>query len=130
LQRSKLCLSMALVGAYCTASAADGRTAEYGLNRPVERAQTQKECSLQATTRDSPECLAAGRAAAAALGRGKPVYIGAPTEPATAVPSSPSDRECTIEALKAIQNKDAREDMASACIRRGTFKPTKPTRTF
>ncbi len=120
---TKLFVAAALAGACCAAGAAGGRTAQYWLDHPVERATKLKECKTQAATMaDSPDCVNASRAAAAALGSRTPVYVGAP--PPAAAPSSPSDQACTIEALKAIRDKEAREDMASACIRRGTFKPS------
>ena len=121
---AKLFIAAALAGACCAAGAAGERTAQYWLDHPAERAAKLRECKAQAaTTAGSPDCVNAGRAAAAALGRGTPVYVGATGSPAAA-PSSPSEDACTMEALKAIRDKEAREDMASACIRRGTFKPS------
>lgn len=121
---TKLLVAGALTGTCCAAGAAGERTTQYWLDHPAERAAKLRECKAQAaTTAGSPDCVNAGRAAAAALGRGTPVYVGATGSPAAA-PSSPSEDACTMEALKAIRDKEAREDMASACIRRGTFKPS------
>ncbi len=118
---AKLFVVAALAGACCAASAAGERTAQYWLDHPAERATKLRECKAQAATKaDSPDCVNVGRAAAAALGSATSVYVGTPA----AAPSSPSDQACTMETLKAIRDKEARDDMASACIRRGTFKPS------
>ncbi|MCY0916547.1 MULTISPECIES: entry exclusion lipoprotein TrbK [Massilia] len=127
---AKSLLAVALSAAVGTASADSGRNAQYWLDHPVERTAKLKECQVDvATTTNSPDCVSAGQAAAAALGRGKPVYVGAPPAPSvTSLP--PPDDTCKTEALKAIHDKAVREDMAAACIRRGTFKPTPKTRTW
>lgn len=127
---AKLFVAAALAGACCAAGATGERTAKYWLDHPADRATKLRECKAQAAIMaDSPDCVNAGRAAAAALGSGTPVYVGAPAAPAAA-PSSPSEQVCTMEALKAIREKEAREDMASACIRRGTFKPSSSKRVW
>lgn len=109
------------------AGAADERTAQYWVNHPADRATKLRECMVQAATMaNSPDCVNAGRAAAAALGSGTPVSMRASA--ALAAPSSPSEQACTMEALKAIWDKKVLEDMASACIRRGTFKPSSSKR--
>jgi entry exclusion lipoprotein TrbK len=71
----------------------------------------------------------AAPAAPAAPDGSKPAYATERAVPAS-TPFQPSDEACETDALKAIRDKTAREDMAAACIRRGTFKPTPKTRTF
>jgi entry exclusion lipoprotein TrbK len=71
----------------------------------------------------------AGKTAPAAPDGSKPAYATERAMPAS-TPSQPSDEACETDALKAIRDKTAREDLAAACIRRGTFKPTPKTRTF
>jgi entry exclusion lipoprotein TrbK len=122
---AKLVVASALAGVYCASGVAGEFTAQYWLDHPAERANKLHECKAQAATiANSPDCVNASRAAVAALGSGTPVYVGAPAPSSAAVPLTPSDQACTFEALKATPDKEARENMASACIRRGTFTPS------
>ena len=110
------------------ASADTGRTAKYWMEHRAERMSKLKECKSNAAIAESTDCANAARAAIAVLGSGTPVYVGAPPKPAAA--PALIDQECTRERLLAIQDKEAREEKASNCIRRGTFKPTPKTRAW
>lgn len=126
--KSLLAVSLSVAG--YTASAAAWRTTQYWLDHPTERAAKLKQCQVDAAIMpNSQDCINAGKAAAAALGRGKPVYVEAPAAPIADSPA-PTDEICATEALKAIADKAKREDMAAVCIRRGTFKPTPKTRAY
>jgi entry exclusion lipoprotein TrbK len=71
----------------------------------------------------------AGKAASSPPEGEKPSYVAKSAVPAV-TSSQPSDAECETDALKAIRDRTARENMAAACIRRGTFTPTPKTRTY
>jgi hypothetical protein len=87
---AKLFVVAALAGTCCATASADGRTTQYWLDHPSERATKLRECKAHsATTAASIDCVNAGRAAAAALGSGTPVYVGAPPAPSAAPPRPP-----------------------------------------